>query len=1229
MLMVRLSTESGWMKERKGLKDSAPFSLRLKSVPDFFGSLTDTFSSSADLGIRHVVSHEERPEDTLDILRIPKNRSTGDLLSGARRSKEDGKLRVSFDAGSNMGDPPAKSPIMPEHEPTLGISGLRRIRQQPAPRAISRPSSPSTSYTLPPRSSSMTVETTTSRSFTGMGLSLPSLNFGEDLSRFPSESLHSFSFAHQSESVLHNRQSALKRAIEFMRDRLGFGVNHPGVMTAQAKVGGDVEIQSMVDLLVQANILGHDSQNSQNARQLQGPVTGPADVERNVFDNAFLSRSSSPEALRKSVSVDRNSQQAGENEFSRPGSTHPEPSLVSEASATDSIEPESPSSASLASQAPQVPPTGMKRTYTDLSLLNLQTRLVEALAKPYKASDNVHETLLSPTPLAGFTNPLNTGMNTPSLVHGHNNRWVPAAQAVFTTETSSPWTILLANDVACLVFGLTKGEFKKLSMLEVVREDRRAWLEEKLRSPGSEATAKARQAGSKSVRTSPIATTSVRMGGGVTAQLLSKPPWRQQRTQTEEWKTKTSRGAPFHPANKSRGVLLCGDIVPIRKRNGATGAASLWVKEKKGGLIWVLEEIAEDIATLKLDAELRVIESTGATNVIWEKSDVSAGTELQRLIPQMPRKGDSSIMSRTGFENNTTVQYFTARSDDTVNIPVSVTVESDKETLWVSSFPHIAGMVVLSASDRKVISSNSVFSAALFGRAEPSGQNISELIPQFESILELLTEEDHVNLVDGIVVPEHSFRRARGLLALREGNEDAAAIFLRPQGPMARHRDGSEINVDVQMRVVRSENSTANDVVIEEINEESDGTSEAPDNSEIVYALWITYSRQLHSALLPGGSATPNLSRPSSPHQPSPGQASRSTTPEQNVREDIKPEPSPTRSLTQQIEEAASQPISESPSKHVESEPVPRVSTPKVKDLPKKKKKILDFVILEDMGQGAYGQVKLARYAKSNGKKVVLKYVTKRRILVDTWTRDRRLGTVPLEIHVLDYLRRDELRHPNIVEMTDFFEDDVNYYIEMVPHGLPGMDLFDYIEMRSTMDEAECRNIFLQVVDALHHLHTKALVVHRDIKDENIILDGEGKVKLIDFGSAAYIKNGPFDVFVGTIGTFLSPFPPTPLPPHLADAVGLDYAAPEVLQGKSYRGKEQDIWALGILLYTLVYKENPFYSVDEILDHELRIPWIMSAANIELIKQMLDRDVDRRLTISQVRDAAWCREGSA
>ena len=80
-----------------------------------------------------------------------------------------------------------------------------------------------------------------------------------------------------------------------------------------------------------------------------------------------------------------------------------------------------------------------------------------------------------------------------------------------------------------------------------------------------------------------------------------------------------------------------------------------------------------------------------------------------------------------------------------------------------------------------------------------------------------------------------------------------------------------------------------------------------------------------------------------------------------------------------------------------------------------------------------------------------------------------------------------------------------------------------------------------------------------------------------------------------------------------------------MLAGKSYRGKEQDVWALGILLYTIVYKENPFYSIDEIMDHDLRVPYVMSDASIDLIRLMLNRDVDQRISISQVVDHAWVK----
>jgi protein-serine/threonine kinase len=401
--------------------------------------------------------------------------------------------------------------------------------------------------------------------------------------------------------------------------------------------------------------------------------------------------------------------------------------------------------------------------------------------------------------------------------------------------------------------------------------------------------------------------------------------------------------------------------------------------------------------------------------------------------------------------------------------------------------------------------------------------------------------------------------------------------------------------------------------VVEESDEEgsvaeTDGIF-AITRSEIVYALWITYSRHLH-----GGQprldveTSARADAASQLHQPSPGQTSAPTPMEAASDEDplAKSPPSAASLLSRQLKDVALNAAAKltgqrtSPKPAVEKQTAP----PRSAGMPPKKT-IDDYAILEEMGQGAYGQVKLARH-KQSGKKVVLKYVTKKRILVDTWTRDRKLGTVPLEIHVLDFLRRPEFRHANIVEMEGFFEDDVNYYIEMVPHGLPGMDLFDYIELRTNMEESECRSIFVQVAQAVFFLHTKANVVHRDIKDENVILDGEGNIKLIDFGSAAYIKSGPFDVFVGTI----------------------DYAAPEVLAGKPYGGKEQDVWALGILLYTIIYKENPFYSIDEIMDRDLRIPYIVSEDSIDLIRGMLNRDVPQRLTIEQVLDHPWCKASS-
>jgi protein-serine/threonine kinase len=643
--------------------------------------------------------------------------------------------------------------------------------------------------------------------------------------------------------------------------------------------------------------------------------------------------------------------------------------------------------------------------------------------------------------------------------------------------------------------------------------------------------------------------------------------------------------------------------------------------EKRGGLIWVLEEITENTATIQCDDSWTVLKAKGDSDKIWGSSLVHKGQAITDLLPCLPPASLKTSFAK-GLDEILRLKHFAARTSVGVCIPVAVGKGEGDRTLQVSSFPHVAGMMVLSSASLNVISSNSVFSSVLFGQTRPEGLHITELIPDFDEILDVLTEEDNVPLVDGIVIPEHSFRRARTLSILRDGKSNAASVFTEPSGLLAKHRDGSTLVVDIQLRVVKSGTFFSKEKAEKcgDRNSDSDDSDDTIAVTELVYALWITYSRKIHAAGPAAGlspSSVPS-SKPTSPTQdpvsdhPSGSSSDTQTAENRKTLVEIQ---APTSTLSQQLSEAASEPLTDRP-----VQPIPEISAANAKNEPPLKRTINDYVIVEEMGQGAYGQVKLARLKKQTTKKMVLKFVTKKRILVDTWTRDRRLGTVPLEIHVLDFLRRDGLKHPNIVEMEGFFEDDINYYIEMTPHGLPGMDLFDYIELKANMDESECRNIFKQVVGAINHLHTKALVVHRDIKDENVVLDGEGRIKLIDFGSAAYIKNGPFDVFVGTIGKIFFVI----LTEQYADFNVLDYAAPEVLQGRSYRGKEQDIWALGILLYTIVYKENPFYNVDEILDHPLRIPFLpFSEDCIDLIRTMLDRDVDNRLTITEVLEHPW------
>jgi len=163
------------------------------------------------------------------------------------------------------------------------------------------------------------------------------------------------------------------------------------------------------------------------------------------------------------------------------------------------------------------------------------------------------------------------------------------------------------------------------------------------------------------------------------------------------------------------------------------------------------------------------------------------------------------------------------------------------------------------------------------------------------------------------------------------------------------------------------------------------------------------------------------------------------------------------------------------------------------------------------------------------------------------------------------------------------------------------MDLFEFIDRHPLMDEKLASYIFRQVVAAVSYLH-KQSIVHRDIKDENVIIDEHFRCKLIDFGSAAYFKEGKtFSTICGTI----------------------ENCSPEVLTGNRYAGPELEMWSLGILLYTLLFFENPFDNVEETIQANLDPPWEISDGLFSLLAWLLHPVPQSRATISDVERHWW------
>ncbi len=146
------------------------------------------------------------------------------------------------------------------------------------------------------------------------------------------------------------------------------------------------------------------------------------------------------------------------------------------------------------------------------------------------------------------------------------------------------------------------------------------------------------------------------------------------------------------------------------------------------------------------------------------------------------------------------------------------------------------------------------------------------------------------------------------------------------------------------------------------------------------------------------------------------------------------------------------------------------------------------------------------------------------------------------------------LNHPNVVTIYDGGQEDGMPYLVMEP--VEGDSLAQLIRREAPLQPEQAVDIARQIADALAYAHRLG-IVHRDVKPQNVLIDGSGRVKVTDFGIA---KSS--ELTQAMTGTLLG----TP-----------SFIAPEVLTGEAVT-PAADIYSVGVVLYQMLTGHVPFES---------------------------------------------------